>query len=249
MSSFIRSTHATKRSRSRGQLGSRTRWTFTPPNSPLARSSPLAATPTPRVSTSTATPWRTSASASLRTCRARPPSITGGYSHDRSNTRALTHGTLYRPGRMHDAVRSPATGPWTGERSEIIAPACRHHRSSSWRCWALGRNRSHRWREIDLELTRGGPQGLAGLSRPAPLCPMAYDLAAAAGVVVDASIGRLQSQASWCGTGDDRVEAAAFVVDLDDVPCLDALEPHAGNSSRIGRIAWPCRRASARTVR
>ena len=50
----------------------------------------------PRVSTSTATPWRTSASASLRTCRARPPSITGGYSQERSSTRSLIPGTLSR---------------------------------------------------------------------------------------------------------------------------------------------------------
>ncbi|MCW3029182.1 MAG: hypothetical protein JWN81_2393, partial [Solirubrobacterales bacterium] len=62
---------------------------------------------------------------------------------------------------------------------------------------------------------------------------MADDLAAATAVVVDASIGRLQGQTAGGGTGDERVEAPAVVVDLDDVACLDALEPHsAENSSR-----------------
>src|SRR5277367_341083 len=68
MSRFICSTHATKRSLSRG---------------------------TPRVSTSTPTPWRTRASASFRTWRARPPSITGGYSHERISARGLIPETLY----------------------------------------------------------------------------------------------------------------------------------------------------------
>jgi hypothetical protein len=67
---------------------------------------------------------------------------------------------------------------------------------------------------------------------------MADDLAAATAVVVDASIGRLQGQATGNGTGDEGVEAPAVVVDLDDVACLDALEPHlAENSSRIGQLA------------
>jgi hypothetical protein len=67
---------------------------------------------------------------------------------------------------------------------------------------------------------------------------MADDLAAAAAVVVDASIGRLQRQTSGSRTGDDRMEAPAVVIDLDDVPRLDALEPHAApNSSRIEPLA------------
>ena len=66
---------------------------------------------------------------------------------------------------------------------------------------------------------------------------MADDLAAAAAVVVDASIGWLQGEAPGRGAGDERVEAPAVVVDLDDVTGLDALEPHAAeNSSRIGPV-------------
>jgi hypothetical protein len=67
---------------------------------------------------------------------------------------------------------------------------------------------------------------------------MADDLAAATAVVVDASIGGLKGQAARRGTGDERVEAPAFVVDLDYVACLYALEPHSvENSSRIGPVA------------
>ncbi len=64
--------------------------------------------PTPRVSTSTATPWRTSASASLRTCRARPPSITGGYSQERMSTRSLMPVTLSSPARREPTPESLA---------------------------------------------------------------------------------------------------------------------------------------------
>jgi hypothetical protein len=67
---------------------------------------------------------------------------------------------------------------------------------------------------------------------------MADDLAAATGVVVDTAIGGLQGQTAWSGTGHERVEAPTFVVDLDDVACLYALEPHSmENSSRIGPVA------------
>src|SRR5271170_6252478 len=100
MSSFIRSTHATNRSRSRGQLGSRTRCTVTPPSSATPSCPGSECSPIPRVSTSTVTPWRTSPSASLRTWRASPPSITGGYSQERMSTRSLTSGTLPSAGRI-----------------------------------------------------------------------------------------------------------------------------------------------------
>src|SRR5690349_21728653 len=82
MSEFIRSTQATNSPRSVGRLGSRMRWMWTPPERSWAGdSSP------PRVSTCTSTPRSTSASESLRTWRARPPSISGGYSQERMRTR------------------------------------------------------------------------------------------------------------------------------------------------------------------
>jgi hypothetical protein len=52
---------------------------------------------------------------------------------------------------------------------------------------------------------------------------MADDLAAAAPVAVDALIGRLERQTARSRARDDGVEAPPFVVDLDDVPRLDAL--------------------------
>ena len=62
---------------------------------------------------------------------------------------------------------------------------------------------------------------------------MADHLATAAGVVVDAPVGGLDRQPARRRPGDDRVEAPAFVIDLDDVARLDALEPHwMSNSSR-----------------
>src|SRR3954468_8392044 len=51
------------------------------------RSSFSASRALPRVSTCTSTPSATWFSASLRTCRASPPSTTGGYSQDRIRTR------------------------------------------------------------------------------------------------------------------------------------------------------------------
>jgi hypothetical protein len=56
---------------------------------------------------------------------------------------------------------------------------------------------------------------------------VADDLAAAAAVVVDASVGGLQGEAAGSRPCDDGVEAPAVVVDFDDVACLYALEPHA----------------------
>jgi len=52
---------------------------------------------------------------------------------------------------------------------------------------------------------------------------MANDLAASTPVVVDAPIGRLERQAARSRAGDDGVEAPPVVVDLNDVPGLDAL--------------------------
>src|SRR5829696_6148554 len=86
MSSFIAATQRTKASRSSfGNSGSRTRCTVTP-----WRSSTSARRPPPRASTCTSTPVSTSPSASLRTCRASPPSTIGGYSQERMRTRVDT---------------------------------------------------------------------------------------------------------------------------------------------------------------
>ena len=82
MSEFIRSTQATNSERSVGRFGSITRWTRTPFTSSSAGDSSF-----PRVSTWTSAPRSTSPSESLRTWRARPPSIRGGYSQERISAR------------------------------------------------------------------------------------------------------------------------------------------------------------------
>src|SRR3954447_4537389 len=82
MWSFILRTQATNACRSSGISGSGIRWTITPWRSSRA----LERVP-PRVSTCTSTPARTSASESLRTWRASPPSTIGGYSQDRMRIR------------------------------------------------------------------------------------------------------------------------------------------------------------------
>ena len=101
MSSFMWSTHAMKASRSSlGNSGSRTRWTATP-----WRSSTASSRPPPRVTTCTSCPSRTSCSDNLRTCRARPPSTIGGYSHERVRIRTVWHPSAMslRPARAADA--------------------------------------------------------------------------------------------------------------------------------------------------
>jgi hypothetical protein len=52
---------------------------------------------------------------------------------------------------------------------------------------------------------------------------MAHHLAAAARVVVDAPIGRLERQTARSRARDDGMEAPSIVIDLDDVTGLDAL--------------------------
>src|SRR3954451_11884168 len=84
MSEFMRSTQATNSPRSVGRVGSRMRWMATP----AAASSAGGSSP-PRVGTWTSTPRSTSPSESLRTWRARPPSISGGYSQERISTRVI----------------------------------------------------------------------------------------------------------------------------------------------------------------
>src|SRR6266511_3794517 len=98
MSAFMRSTQATNSPRSVGRVGSRTRWIETP----AATSSGGDSSP-PRVRTCTSVPSSTSASESLRTWRASPPSIRGGYSQDRISVRGTDAPGVYvllRPLRL-----------------------------------------------------------------------------------------------------------------------------------------------------
>src|SRR4051794_26232039 len=82
MSAFMCSIQVTNSDSSRGRSGSRTRWTITPSTSSSAGDSS-----SPRASTWTSVSCATRFSASLRTWRARPPSISGGYSQERMRTR------------------------------------------------------------------------------------------------------------------------------------------------------------------
>src|SRR4051812_54780 len=90
MSAFMCSIQVTNSDRSRGLRGSRTRCTTTPSISSSGGDSSW-----PRVSTCTSTSWRTRFSDSLRTCRASPPSINGGYSQDRIRARKLIGSSSY----------------------------------------------------------------------------------------------------------------------------------------------------------
>lgn len=66
---------------------------------------------------------------------------------------------------------------------------------------------------------------------------MADHLMAAAAVVTDAPVERLQGKAALRGASHKRVEAATMPVDLDDVPSLYAFEPHASSQSRTP-LGW-----------
>src|SRR5918995_2045395 len=92
MSAFIRSTQVTNSPRSCGRAGSRTRWIATP-----AASSSGGDSSPPLVSTCTSVPSSARLSESLRTCRASPPSIRGGYSQERISARVKS-----APGRELD---------------------------------------------------------------------------------------------------------------------------------------------------
>lgn len=67
---------------------------------------------------------------------------------------------------------------------------------------------------------------------------MADDLAAATGVVVDAAIGGPDRQPICGAAGHHGVEAPAFVVYLDDVSCVDALQPHAPSTVGLISVRW-----------
>src|SRR4051812_34508083 len=98
MCAFMLRTQETNRFRSSGYSGSGTRWTCTP-----WRSSWGAVRAPPRVSTWTSTPSRTSASESLRTWRASPPSTIGGYSQLR--TRAVGANAWTLPAQLQREQR------------------------------------------------------------------------------------------------------------------------------------------------
>ena len=137
-----------------GELGSRTRCTVTP-----WRSSTAARCPPPRASTWTSTPSRTSPSASLRTCRARPPSTIGGYSHDRIRTRVGTPAPRTPTGSHALEQRQPVRRGELGDlgaarelaqrAGEHVAPGARRARraasaSCPARCRAPARRRAPR---------------------------------------------------------------------------------------------------------
>src|SRR5919201_2164097 len=105
MSEFIRSTQATNSLSSAGRVGSITRWTWTPAIvSSEGDSSP------PRVKTWTSVSRSTSASESLRTWRASPPSMSGGYSQDRMRIRVIRDLGLEQ--RRQTEVRGEIAHAW-----------------------------------------------------------------------------------------------------------------------------------------
>src|SRR5437763_14137641 len=95
MSAFMCSIQATNSPRSRGRSGSRTRWTTTPSTSSSGGDSSR-----PRASTCTSRSCWTRLAASLRTWRASPPSISGGYSQDRMSTPNARASSQVAPARQ-----------------------------------------------------------------------------------------------------------------------------------------------------
>ena len=131
MSAFMCSIQVTNSLSSRGRSGSRTRWTATPSISSSAGDSSR-----PRASTCTSTSCATRPSASLRTWRARPPSISGGYSQERIRI------PLAGPpaGRVRGPARARAArGRGTGAESAKAAIA-----ASSAAAWARTRSAGSR---------------------------------------------------------------------------------------------------------
>src|SRR5512132_2934371 len=105
MSEFMRSTQATNSLSSAGRVGSMTRCTWTPAiTSSEGDSSP------PRVRTWTSASRSTSASESFRTCLARPPSMSGGYSQERIRTRFIDGLRLEQ--RRQTEVRGEIAHAW-----------------------------------------------------------------------------------------------------------------------------------------
>ena len=120
---FMCSIHVTNSPSSRGRFGSRTRWTSTPFTSSSAGDSSC-----PRVRTWGSTPWSARFSASLRTCRARPPSMSGGYSQERIRGRMVITARRAAPGRG-PALVSAVRGLAAARSLEPASAACSPRRA------------------------------------------------------------------------------------------------------------------------
>jgi len=81
-------------------------------------------------------------------------------------------------------------------------------------------------RGVELELERCTLERLAGLSGTPTLGPMGPHFMRAARSVGDAAVKRLDRQPAFRALADQRVEAPAAPVHLDDVACPDSLESH-----------------------
>jgi hypothetical protein len=81
-------------------------------------------------------------------------------------------------------------------------------------------------RRVEFELERRWLERLVGRSGSPALGPMRDDVVSPAASVRDAPVKRLDRQPAGRVAGDERVEAASEAINLDDVPDLNALEPH-----------------------
>ena len=89
----------------------------------------------------------------------------------------------------------------------------------------LGSDDSAAERGVELELKRRGLERLVGRARAAALGPVRADIVRPARSLADSSVQRLNRETTVRVAGDERMEAPAEPVDLDDVSDLDALEP------------------------
>src|SRR3984885_462370 len=67
---------------------------------------------------------------------------------------------------------------------------------------------------------------------------MPDDLTTATRVVVDATVGGLDREASGRASGHHRVESPPFAVDLDDVSGVDALQAHSPATVGLLTVRW-----------
>ena len=82
-------------------------------------------------------------------------------------------------------------------------------------------------RGVELELKRRTlDERLVGHPRPAAFGPVHADLVGSAASIGDTLVERLDGEATRRVSGHERVEAPAEAIHLDDVPGLDAGEPH-----------------------
>jgi hypothetical protein len=77
-----------------------------------------------------------------------------------------------------------------------------------------------------LELERRGLERLAGLAGPPALGPMRPHFVRPARSVAHAPVKRLYRQPAFRALADQRVEASAEPIHLDDVACPDSLKSH-----------------------